>query len=371
MGSISREVSVTEVATSHVLRTASSSVDHDIAATDFRIRCYNYTHTGIWTKTRLGVNTFLEPMKGRNGHNSERLIIELEWRVHMRNLKKMADDLHNGHFANSDLTKQIVKAFDDEYRATANGNRNGYTTVAVQVIVYWEELAHTNGVFYLTELDLQFVAEGTQKNGQIEHPFSPIESIKKSLGVTFRHITPGTFAYTMKIVDNKAVRERADRYMLMGGEVYKMPVERDANLQDGVHLVCKQPISRINNNEAVQDLWTAHYSFEQADALFGLRTTPEEARLAGEGDTAAKLELARFTHDAKLEEIRVKQQLGREEAERAQRERIAKEQIAERRAREEEVKDNAKNFSDWMKLITGVMAIFGGFLGALNKLKPT
>lgn len=368
MESKRRQISVLDHSLVKTLK-MSASIDDSVSYTDFRMRCINRTHTGIWNKTRLGVSTFLKPQVGRHGYE-ERFDVELEWRVPIKDLRAITDEIRDNILGNSHLVREIMLAHDDQVRMLGNGNGYGYATVTVLVSIRWAELAAMGGVIYISELDLQLVAEG-HKTARIEHPFGPTEMVNKSFSGAVPHISNQTLVFSLKAVHNGRMQDKATRFMSLGGEVYHIPIERDTNLSDGVHLVCRNPVSAINAREAVKDMCHQHFDFMTADKLFRLKLTPEEALIDGDRETFQKRQLADLTHQQRMEELARKEQTSNDDFIRSSESALQKDTLAQRRFREETVKEHTRNFSDWIKLVGGMMAAVAGVIGFVNKLKPT
>lgn len=363
------QVSVLDCSTVRTV-TTDTVIDHDISSTDFRMTCINRTHDGIWHKTRLGVSTFLKPMPRRVGYYTERFDVELEWRVPIADLREIVDEISQNLLGSNRLVKEIMLAFDDQLRFFANGNRCGKAVIKVLVSIDWSKIRERGGIVYIDELDLQLVPEGHRAK-RIEHPFGPIESVKKSFRGSVPHIGPNTLVFSLKAVQNGAARDKADRYIALGGEVYQIPIERDYNLEDGVHLVCRNPVSAIYARDDIKDMCHKRFTFDAADKLFRLHRNAEDAMFDGDRDTVTKKELAELIHQQRLEEIRLKGESNQQDFERNREALERKEEVADRRFKEETVKEHTRNFSDWIKLVTGMMAAVVGVIGFINKLKPT
>ena len=347
----------------------SGAVDDNASHTDFRMRCINRTHTGIWNKTRLGVSTFMPPQVGRVGYE-ERFDVELEWRVPIKDLRAISNDIRDNILGSSQLVREIMLAHDDQARMLANGTKYGRACITVLVSIAWKDIEEMGGVVYIHELDLQLVAEGNKASG-IEHPFGPTEMVKKSFHGVVPHISNKTLVFSLKAVNNGRVTDKATRYISLGGEVYPVPIERDNNLADGVHLVCRNPVSAINTREDIKDMCHQHFDFQTADKLFRLKITPEEALIDGDRETFQKRQLADALHQQKLDDITRKERLTREDEIREAEAFARREEVAQRRFREETVKEHTRNFADWIKLVGGMMAAVAGIVGFINKLKPT
>lgn len=368
MESKGRQVSVLDVCSVETLK-CSRVIDDTIASTDFRMRCFNRTTTGIWHKTRLGVNTYLPGQPVSHG-SSERFDVELEWRVPIKDLRTITDEIRDNILSNSKVVREIMLAFDDQVKMFSNGSKLGHVTVTVLVSLKWGALEALGGIVYLEELDLQLVPDGN-RDKRVEHPFGPTEAVKRSFRGAVPHISNKTLVFSLKAVDNSPVQHRSDRYLFLGGEVYPVPIERDPTMPSGVHLVCRNPVSAINARTDTKDMCHKHYDFETADTLFRLCKTAEDAVIEGDRETLLKRELAETVHRQKIDELQMRETVTREEHVREKEFREYKEEVTRRRFQEEQVKENTRNLADWIKLVGGMMAAVVGVIGFINKLKPT
>lgn len=343
-----------------------SDIEHGISSTDFRMRCFNYTYTGIWHKTRLGVNTYLEPMANRTEYVRERLDVELEWRVPIKGLQGITDEIRDNITGGGILVRKIMDEFDHQRRMVRNGNGMGYVTVTLLVSFPAAVLDELGGSVYLYELDLQLVVQQRQRD-RIDHPYGPNETMKRAFMGLVPHLSNDTLVFSLKAVDNSRTSARADRFINLGGEVYQVPIERDERMTDGVHLLCRNPVRMINDGTASKDVWQKSFGYDEADKIFHLYRTPEDA--LHDGDREAILKQKQLA--VKLEDADLKRQQLLDDHRRTMDDRTHRDEVLSRRHREEQVKEHSKNLGDWIKLVGMFVTTTVGLLTALHKLKPT
>ena len=340
--------------------------DHGVSSTDFRMRCFNFTYTGIWHKTRLGVNTYLEPMTHRPEWVDQRLDVELEWRVPIKGLQRITDEIRDNITGGGVLVRKILDEFDEQWRRLKNGRAMGHVTVTLVVSFPAGVLDEMGGSVYLYELDLQLVVQQRQRE-KIDHPYGPNETVKRAFMGLVPHLSDDTLVFSLKSVDNSPETSRSTRYINLGGEVYPVPTEQDDRLPDGVHLLCRNPVRKINDGTATKDVWQKTYTYDEADKLFHLHRTPEDALI--DGDREAILKQRQL--DLKADDLELKRLQQIDEHRRTMEERTHKDTIASRRWREDQVKEHSKNLGDWIKLVGMFISTAVGVLTALHKLKPT
>lgn len=343
-----------------------SNIEHGVSSTDFRVRCFNYSYTGIWHKTRLGVNTYLKPMQQRHEWVRERLDVELEWRVPISAIQGITDEIRDNITGGGTLVRKIMDEFDAQRKMWRNGSGSGYVTVTLLVSFPLSVLDELGGSVYLYELDLQLVVQQRQTD-RIDHPYGPNETMKRAFMGLVPHLSDDTLVFSLKAVDNSRTSARANRFINLGGEVYQVPIERDEKMTNGVHLLCRNPVRMINDGTATKDVWQKSFGYDEADKLFHLYRTPEDALHDGDREAILKQKVL----ETKIEDVDMKRQQQLDDYRRAQEERAHRDEIATRRYKEDQVKENSKNLGDWIKLIGMFVTTTVGLLTTLHKLKPT
>jgi hypothetical protein len=187
----------------------------------------------------------------------------------------------------------------------------------VEYILQVEDLTEVGGRIYLEDLDLMVE---DSRVARCEHPYSRARRELATLEAMVPNVGPGTFVFMLKAVDNSPMPQYADRFVNLGGQVYRVPVEQDSHYQTGVHLVTRSPVDA----ESPGRLVTRTKSFAEADREWRLYRTIEEARHGVPFDDLAKrryeellqerreLEAALKIQNLKMEDeaLKQKQELG-------------------------------------------------------------
>lgn len=365
MAAIVKRISVLDSCTytaKHATFNQSGDADNVFSKT---IRYTNNSGYEVDFKERSGIVVATQPAPYKLTRLST-VDFEIEWRMTNLLFNTTADGMALGH-PGDPLIKVCIRAFDER----PNRRPNGYQSVSMvlQISIEIDDIIKAGGVVYIEELDITLSLPHMKGARAANHPFDPRERVKKSFADAVPFVTNDTFLLSLKAINNEDVAKNHDRFMLLGGQVYRIPIERDPGRQDGIHIV-----RRRNSESDPLDAGAVieeHLTFEQADKRFRLYDSVEMARKMGDPEVHFKLELAEMQKQLKIDEIAQKRVEAEEAAKLAtvraelERERAA---VAREKAREDLAKEKVKNFSDWMGLCGRFLLVALGALTALAKL---
>lgn len=329
------------------------------------VRYINNTSLEIDFKERSGVVVATKPSPYQQTR-VQSIEIEIEWRMTNKLFKETADRLALGH-PGDPLLKVVVHAFDDRVRR--NGEETQTFSMTLNVSLPLDSLREAGGNLYLEELDVTLAIPVMPGARAINHPFEPRERVKRAFAGVVPFVTPETFLISLKAVNNDNVSKNHDRFMLFGGHVYKVPVERDPHNRDGVHVVRRR--NAETDPPEAGDVIKEHLTFEEADKRFRLYDSVEMARKMGDPEVHFKLELAEMQRQMKIDEIAQRRVDAEEAAKLAEsRQRLERERLlaAQQKAQEDLAKDKVRNFSDWMGLCGKFLLVALGAITTLAKL---
>lgn len=171
-------------------------------------------------------------------------------------------------------------------------------------------------VFYLEDLDI-LIIRGVD-DGTIEHPHSARKRAERGVEKYFPWSTERAFGLMLKIVNNNADPYITDRWINLGGHVYRIPAGPEPGLgEDGVYIFAPNeyvsedrltPVEREERRLEGSHLTrgTPHFMpIREADQYFDLHRTAEDAHAHGNRIEKLRLEL----EEAKLEAAKVSARL--------------------------------------------------------------
>lgn len=332
-------------------------------AEDFTVtqKYVNYTTHLIDIKTRVGMNVELKPVTQLD--REERVEIQIDWRMSGEAFRKCVDDLVAKTYKSGSLTGMIVRAIDERYQMQS---RNNQVSACVIVKVFWKDIIAAGGVVYLEELDV-LIAVGETYNKPIDHPFSPNERVRASLGESIPHLGKDTFVMSIKAVDNNPLRKYQDRFVLVGDTVHHIPIEVDKDLQTGIHITTRVSAEQKNARGCDGGVITEFLTFETADERYGFADTIDKAKAGGTWESVYKEKLAARAYEQKVREHDIRDKaLDREEQLNN-----ARHQQQQEKSRDDLKKEETRNFADWMKLVASTIAATLSLTGLIAKLKFT
>mgnify|MGYP000028161821 CR=1 FL=1 len=184
------------------------------------------------------------------------------------------------------------KAINDAYNNSTASMSVGYHTVAVDYTVEMSNVTTAEAGVYIPDLDI-VITRFT--NIVTYHPFS-------SGGLILRkreELGNDSFNYRLTIVDPDG--NFGMRHINIGNIAYKIPVVKDVSREEGVY-------HEIFSSDGA-GYQSKYYSFETADKALMLFRTRDEAMSFGNLADARKQEHDDAMHKAKLEGIRLQQEM--------------------------------------------------------------
>lgn len=232
----------------------------------------------------------------------------------------------------------------------------------VEYMLSEHQIDNLGGRVYMTDQDI--VIEWLDPVVQIvTHPFSQGELEKKSLEAVFTGCGEESFVMLFRAIDNSG-QNYSDRYINIGGQVFKVPIEQDESLETGVYVTTRRSMSE-SRDDAPHELATHFMTFEKADRILRLQKTVEDALNGGPVTEVAKDRLNAHAASQKLEEARMRQQQLKMEEEL---QRIRHEREKEKLGREEK-HSTQKIVLEWIKtaatLITAALSLYAAFRKAV------
>jgi hypothetical protein len=215
--------------------------------------------------------------------------------------------------------------------------------------------------------------------------------------------------YAFEAIDNAPHRQHKDKYVSIGKQVYHVPVtHRPGHPECGLVVTRSKSADEVNAGTQPEHKYIRELvSFDDAAKTFGLADTVEEARALGDLKLQTEARIAELLYSGKLkdaenvltkrefEEANLKrdQVIGdvkhyrerikseeewsfQREKWKREREKLEQDHALARDKREWErdkvtqdaARDEIRNTYEWIKVITGGLAILGTFLG-LSRLK--
>jgi len=196
--------------------------------------------------------------------------------------------------------KTIEEAESGEYKTTSNRVLRVTYKISRQTIERHKAL-------YIPELDI--LVSLYQTNDSMIHPYSDLGDRYKLIESDINLRSTKSFGYSMYIVSNDG--DYGDRYINLGGKVFKVPSTVNHSLQNGVYVCSSGDVVGKHSNPTPL---SEFYTFEQAEEQLTLYQSTEEARI--HGDLLGSQEYDRKQQAADLEDLKIqakKKQLEHEE----------------------------------------------------------
>jgi hypothetical protein len=339
----------------------------------FNIRYVNACSRAISVKSRMGVNSIIAPKQYTKG--GEYIDVYLEWRMSKDSFKATYLDFLDRHHNPTGLASEIICAFRDRVNSYSHGAL--VSSLSIHIEIHLNDIVDAGGTIYMEDMDITICLEPERQKYE-EHPFSQFNRMKYGIAADLPHVSDNTLLFSIKAVDNSLLRNRHDRFMMMGNVVHHIPIERDTSLKDGIHVTTRRPALVKNASGEGTYLHTEYLTFEEADIKYNLADSIEKAQAGVSWNEIRKEELNKILHDRKLEELnRATDKADKEhinykervEWERSQQQH--KDRAAESRQREEVTKDHTRNFGDWIRLISGIVASSFTLITMVAKMKPS
>lgn len=348
-----------------VLVNHNDSIDSQVEISETTYRWVNNTSSEVRIKGRMGINQVLKRASLDRPHGYIDLYIN--WKMTEEAFNATYYDFLDRHAEPDGFTKAIIDAF---YRAKDSEPFQGLVySLQVHFEFLIADIIEAGGTVYVEELDLT-ICLGKDRRKYDEHPFSKQSRLMNSLAQELPSIGSETFIMSIRAIDNGQLRSRHDRFMMLGSEVYHIPIEKDLRMKEGIHITRRRTADVKNMGGVGQSIEQEHLSFEEADAKYCLFETIEQARAGMSTADLRKEEQAQRAYERSREKADKEHEQWREKSrfeEEVQRE---KDHRQRRRHFEEEAKENTRNIADWMKLASGIIAAAVALATTVLKLKP-
>lgn len=276
-------------------------------------------------------------------------------------------------------------------KALREGAGKPYATYEVIFFVDVVTLKKQDAV-YLEEIDVVLRLTGKP---HVEHPYAlRARSARRAnkLVEEMEKLDQDIIMFTFEAFDSSRVKMECDRYIYLGNEVTLITTKHTPNGNFTGIRVRRRPTAHELNLGYLEDAYIVEdISFEEAEEKYGIYKTAEEARTLGN----KKLHYERYIADITLQTKVMDAEQRREEKEQArkkarwedERRRLEHEQWEEKYNREKEAaelkhrrdteklrkeakREDSRNFTEFLKIVSGIAAAVLGFVITLGKLKP-
>lgn len=315
---------------------------------------FNYMERDIVVTTRDGSCVVVPPI---GNYSADEFIVCVSHTMSKESMSRALDVLRNRADPDERETAYWIRA----YESAMYNNTHKTLTASIEYVIYFHDIENAGGRCYMPDVDL--LVEWLADHGAV-HPFDKTKRDE----ATIQSFAPGvgisTMAFMIKAVDNAPSIQRSTRYINLGGDIFMVPIERDLKYPTGVHWVSRTP---IKNGEAVSDIITRTYSFEEADKKLGLHRTIEDAISGGPLNDMAKVIMERDTTVKKVAEVRLRgEQLEADtELQRLRNEGALK------KAHQEKIAAERRNYVEWAKTAVALLGAAITIYGILSKLRST
>lgn len=350
--------------------------DPDISGREnatFTIRYVNASSRTIAVKSRMGLHSIIPAKKYTQG--GEYIDVYLEWKMSKDSYRASYQDFLDRHIAPMGLAAEIIKAFENRLNSWTHGNV--INTLQIHLEIKMNDIIAAGGNVYLEELDLMITVQPAAEK-YIEHPFSNLNRLRYGLAADLPHLGDETLLFSIKAVDNSTLRNRHDRFILLGESVHHIPIERDENLPDGIHVTSRRPAIVKNATGKGTYIHTEFMSFKDADIRYNLADTIEKAQAGISQQEMRKEEISKRAHEQKIKELDRGGEKSETEYEYAK-EKIDSERLYARereewarwKHRDDNVKEQTRNLGDWIRLVGGIVTSSFTLITMVAKMKPS
>jgi hypothetical protein len=272
-------------------------------------------------------------------------------------IKQIHDGLNDVIRHNDD--KELVALEMSFKSVVAEGQHRGASRVSLLYSVSEKTLNDYPDGMYLVDLDVTLaVNEHALKlsSDKILHPYTGSERRARNINEVIGDLSKTSFLSAMTLVDNSGRGLIAPRFIRFGEHVYCIPVERSDTLTDGLHVTSRVPYS--DPQYRADKFSHVHLSIEDADRLYGLCLTAEEAMRHGRNE----LEQAKRAADERMAELKLREMQQREAslAAAAQRE--------EDTHRRQVVAIEKKSKLETIMMVVALLGAVSAIVGAIIKL---
>lgn len=359
----------------------------------------NLTGRSVYVKDRLG--SLVEIKQGR-GKVEGVICIEVVWNAGQEQIRTLMNQ-YERYSAVNEFCRNAAEALYLFLRNPSN------SSPSMRIFIDEELLRKRNDAIYQPDLDILLLFATRLET---EHPDSPLNRFERGGDQSVKLINncgADALIYAIEAVDNSIHPRYKDKYLYIGDQVYHVPVQhRPGSTECGFIITRNRSADEINNNTEPGKRYIRELmSFTDAAKKFGVADTVDEARAMGDlklqseariaelqmriketdtQNTLLKREIDTVSAERDRESSDVKYNREREkndeefafQREKWRRERekldqdaaLAREKYERERdkALQDVARDEIRNTYEWIKVLTGGMAILGTFLG-LSRLK--
>lgn len=309
---------------------------------------------------------------------SNRLIVRVEIYIHhsvkvdIQRILSMVDE-------NSSPELKVMR---EAFVHQVQNNRYGGARLVLDYPLTLQQLQDYGGTVYYSELDCLFSLCSFDEAPP--HPYGVHGRQQSLIEVSASEVLGCGFGYSVDVVDTCG--KYGDRYINIGGKIYRIPAVKDPTRRDGIYVVSNAP---VQGEYGVMTPLVNHYPFEGAETTLGLYRTAEEAEQLGDASAARKKELAQLEHQLILQRTELQsaknehelqmvemdrevKRLQRESAEsQAELERVRQKEELERQRIKDYYEDRAfsrKDNNEALKIIPSIVVGIGAVFMAIKSI---
>lgn len=324
---------------------------YDVNDVTISYQFHNRTDKTLRITHRNGVSFDSHPIE--KGHHNGEFQVFVIYKAKLDVIKNMAALLYSGASRTSPESERIYRAL--KRAIDENGSARRQLTAVVEYAVREESIDRMNGRFYVHELD--FVLENPITACMV-HPFQFSEMGRKDFEALIPAASDRCFMLSYRVIDNSGHRMVGDRYVNIGGEVFRIPVESDSAFKSGIHVAKRNPI--YAPNPAMNGtLEYTHFSYEEGDKLLGLFLSAEQARAGGSYTDYVKEQLSARSSEDKLKTLELERELQE-----------MRNELGKRKLEADLELNPGKTALEWLKIAAGVGTTLVTIYTLWQKVKP-
>lgn len=242
------------------------------------VQYINHLSSDVTVVGRNGVPFTLPP----TGRRHDEFLIRITYRIDPSVKVDQANQFNR--YANDNAEgralREAIALLESGKLPTVMGKRE----FSLEYRVTRNEIVENGGVLYLADLDL--VVSAVRDPSVAIHPYSSASSRYRLIESEVNVNNTESFGYAMYLVSNDGAVK--DKFVNIGGEVYRVPSVKNQSLRDGVYICSSGPVTNDVRFPMPREI---HYTFEKAKQELRLYETVEEASALGDALAARELEL--------------------------------------------------------------------------------
>lgn len=328
---------------------------------EVNVRYVNRTLYPIVITRRDGLRFIVKPHTRKLNTDDIGIYVTLKGPVDVikNTLRRLNDDTN----PSSQERLRWIKSLDRQL-TLLNKDDKTVVTATVEYMLSSAHLDELGGRAYMTDQDIM-IEWYEHDQIPLNHPFCQAEQDAKSMDAIFTNCGKESLVLLFRAIDNTGRRQYSDRYVNVAGKVYRIPIETDKTLKQGIHVTTRRS---VDNHQHIfpGELATEHYEFDVADKLFDLHLTVEDAVNGGPMTEVIKEKLNHQAAAQKLREaeLRHAQLLMDEEFQRARFERDMRRSDMDNKA------NTQKLVLEWVKTLATLITAGLGLYAAFRKVVP-